>query len=190
MEEKDILNNFAFQLKHWRTSKGLSQKKLAELIGVSQTLIYRYEHGDCRISPETAATLIGMGFPLEQVALGGHYRRTDKAELTDEERAFAERNHKLVFAFLQSRRLSYDDWYDVVIFGYLHAVQTWLSRAELQKYKFSVIAYSAMRDRVRKERRKARLHPKSVSIYDIIPGTEDFTYGDILCDPSDCVFAF
>ena len=43
--------------------------------------------------------------------------------MTQEEREFAEQNHSLVTDFLRCKRLPMDDFYDVVIFGYLSAVQ-------------------------------------------------------------------
>jgi len=43
--------------------------------------------------------------------------------MTQEERDFAEQHHDLVIDFLRYRRLPMDEFYDVVIFGYLSAVQ-------------------------------------------------------------------
>ena len=42
---------------------------------------------------------------------------------TKEEQQFAEENHDLVYAFLNEKKLSEDEYYDVVVFGYLQAVQ-------------------------------------------------------------------
>lgn len=42
--------------------------------------------------------------------------------MTQEEREFAEQRHDLVIDFLRYRHLPMDDFYDVVIFGYLSAV--------------------------------------------------------------------
>ena len=42
---------------------------------------------------------------------------------TQEEREFAEQHHDLVIDFLRYRCLSVNDFYDIVIFGYLSAVQ-------------------------------------------------------------------
>lgn len=38
--------------------------------------------------------------------------------LTAEQRAFAARHHKLIYAFLNRRRLPESEYYDVVVFGY------------------------------------------------------------------------
>ena len=43
--------------------------------------------------------------------------------LTAEEQHLAAENHDLVFAFLKEKELPIDVYYDVVIFGYLKAVQ-------------------------------------------------------------------
>jgi RNA polymerase sigma-70 factor (ECF subfamily) len=66
-------------------------------------------------------------------------------ELTREQQDFAANHHSLVYAFLREKKLRRDDYYDVVIFGYLQAVQKYLLRADLrQRYKFSTIAWRAM----------------------------------------------
>ena len=41
--------------------------------------------------------------------------------MTQEEREFAEKKHDLVIDFLRCKHLLMDDFYDVVIFGYLSA---------------------------------------------------------------------
>ncbi|MDE7193246.1 MAG: helix-turn-helix domain-containing protein [Oscillospiraceae bacterium] len=191
MENDKVKADFSVALKEWREKSGLSQRALAARIGVCQSAVYRYEHSCIKPSPETAQALIKLGFPLESLQYGGHYNRTAKTALTDEESAFAEKHHKLVFSYLYSRSLSYENWYDVVIFGYLHAVQIWFLRKELHKYKFSVIAYSAMGDAVKAERKRMRHRPKiACYLYDVVPYTEGMTYEDYLCDPRDCAFAF
>ena len=42
--------------------------------------------------------------------------------LTKEQQAFATAHHSLVYKFLNENRLPEDEFYDVVIFGYLKAV--------------------------------------------------------------------
>lgn len=43
--------------------------------------------------------------------------------MTQEERQFAEQNHSLVTEFIRKKHLAMNDYYDIVIFGYLSAVQ-------------------------------------------------------------------
>lgn len=42
--------------------------------------------------------------------------------LTEEQKVFAEENHNLIYTFLNKKNLSIDEYYDVVVMGYLKAV--------------------------------------------------------------------
>lgn len=64
--------------------------------------------------------------------------------LTPEQRLFAAEHHDLVYSFLNNKHLLENDFYDVVIFGYLNAVCDFLTRKDLQKYAFSTIAWRNM----------------------------------------------
>ena len=68
-----------------------------------------------------------------------------KVPLTHEQRVFAAENHGLVHKFLRENRLPVDDFYDVVIFGYLRAVHRFFVEPELKKYSFATIAWNCMR---------------------------------------------
>lgn len=60
---------------------------------------------------------------------------------------FAEKNHKLVYAFLQEQR--YDgDYYDLAVMGYLRAVERYCSHAYLRRFSFSTVAYRAMQQSI------------------------------------------
>lgn len=65
--------------------------------------------------------------------------------LTPEQRDFAAKNHNLVYSFLNDKHLPEDEFYDIVIFGYLQAVRTYFSKPAARKYSFSTIAYRRMR---------------------------------------------
>jgi len=68
-------------------------------------------------------------------------------ELTMEQQDFASEHHNLVYAFLRDKKLGRDDYYDVVVFGYLRAVRQYCSREDLrQRYAFSTIARRKMAD--------------------------------------------
>ena len=67
-------------------------------------------------------------------------------ELTEEQRIFAEKNHALVECFLRKNGLDRAEFYDVVIFGYLAAVQEYLKEPELSGYRFSSIAWVKMKE--------------------------------------------
>lgn len=47
--------------------------------------------------------------------------------LNDTQRIFAEKNHNLVYKFLHEKNLPASEYYDIVIFGYLRAVQRYLT---------------------------------------------------------------
>ena len=62
-----------------------------------------------------------------------------------EERGFAEQHHELVIDFLRCKRLPMDDFYDIVIFGYLSAVQQYF-RNPPAGVKFKAMKDSILRD--------------------------------------------
>ena len=64
-----------------------------------------------------------------------------------EERGFAEQHHELVIDFLRCKRLPMDDFYDIVIFGYLSAVQQYI-RNPPTGVKFKAMAFRAMKDSI------------------------------------------
>ena len=65
--------------------------------------------------------------------------------LTDEQKAFAENNHNLVYQFLHRKNYSIEEYYNVVVLDYVMACQMYLEREDLQeKYAFPVIAYMRM----------------------------------------------
>ncbi len=70
--------------------------------------------------------------------------------MTQEEREFAEQNHDLVMDFLRYRRLPMDDFYDIVIFGYLSAAQQYF-RNPPSGVTFKAMAFRAMKDSILRE---------------------------------------
>lgn len=71
--------------------------------------------------------------------------------LDPSQQQFAAQNHQIVDRFLSKKRLDTEEFYDVVIFGYLQAVQEYLERPELSSYTFSTIAWRKMNDCLIKE---------------------------------------
>ena len=65
--------------------------------------------------------------------------------LTDEQRQLAEQNHNLVHSFLKEYNLPESQYYDIVIFGYLCAVQDYCENDSLKKYSFTTIAWKCMK---------------------------------------------
>ena len=70
--------------------------------------------------------------------------------MTNEEREFAEQRHGLVIDFLRCKRLPMNEFYDVVIFGYLSAVQQYI-RNPPAGVNFKAMAFRAMKDAVLRE---------------------------------------
>ena len=67
--------------------------------------------------------------------------------ITQVEREFAEQHHDLVVEFLHRKHLPMDDFYDIVIFGYLSAVQQFF-RNPPAGVEFKAMAFRAMKDAV------------------------------------------
>ena len=70
--------------------------------------------------------------------------------MTKEEREFAEQKHDLVVEFLHRRHLPMNDYYDIVIFGYLSAVQQYF-RNPPAGVEFKTMAFRAMKDSILRE---------------------------------------
>ena len=68
----------------------------------------------------------------------------DIIPLNEEQRRFATENHNLVYAFLNEKGLSEDEYYDVVIFGYLQAVNDFFYQKKLSGFSFSTLAWKRM----------------------------------------------
>lgn len=93
--------------------------------------------------------------------------------LTPEQREFAADHHNLIYSFLNDHRLPEDDYYDVVVFGYLKAVRDYFSRKGLQEYSFGTIAWNAMRQSLsnhfkaqKRQMRNAEVVSIHISLYE------------------------
>lgn len=96
--------------------------------------------------------------------------------MTQEERDFAGQRHDLVIDFLRYRCLPIDDFYDVVIFGYLSAVQQYF-RNPPSNVAFEAMAFRAMKDTILRNREYAARAKRS----GIAVGLDDV--GSTLADP-------
>ena len=79
-------------------------------------------------------------------ASGG--RSAAAAVLTEEQRSYAAENHNLILAFLRRENFSADDYYDIAALGFLRAVKNWFGDAATRRYRFSTIAWNAMRQSI------------------------------------------
>ena len=81
--------------------------------------------------------------------------------LTEAEAEFAAEHYSIIHRYLRMAGLPENDFYDVVVFGYLRAVRKYLARPELRRYKFFTIAF--------RKKRAAYVEP-----YDEEAHSEDF----------------
>lgn len=101
--------------------------------------------------------------------------------LTSEEREFAERNYSVFLRVMSGLRINQSEYYGVAAMGYLKAVRTWFNRQDFREaYKFSTIARQNIRSCVSHERKAEQREVQTVSLDDIIPGTDGCTYGETI----------
>ena len=100
--------------------------------------------------------------------------------LSQMERKVAADNLWVVESFLRKNQLPFDDWFDVVIFRYLRAVELWFDCPDLYQYEFSTIAWRNMNSAVWNERKKQARRIRTVSLDTPIPGMDGMTYADIV----------
>ena len=117
--------------------------------------------------------------------------------MTDEERDFAEQHHDMVYKFLRTHRLPESEYYDVVIFGYLEAVQrNFRVFIEPEKRNFPALAKLCMGSAVRHELQSRwllirvanttatsmdapLLDDESLSFHDIVPDKTSYVMEEV-----------
>lgn len=111
--------------------------------------------------------------------------------LTPEQGTFAAENHGLVLKFLNESHLPEDEYYDVIIFGFLKAVKDYMSRQNLRRYSFTTIAWRYMSRSVYNHRRsnvRQNQHADVISIHsslyaDGLPLEHSVPYGhDVMAE--------
>ena len=108
--------------------------------------------------------------------------------LTGEQQRFAEENHHLVYVFLNKRNLPESVFYDIVIFGYLRAVQEYCEVPSLHRFKFSTMAWKRMRSSLSNYyqylSRPKRCAP-TVSLDSLIGNEDELYWEDIISRPDE-----
>lgn len=106
--------------------------------------------------------------------------------LTKEQRDFAAERHALISTYLNTKGLPKDDFYDVVVFGYLNAVKEYLNKPSLQKYSFSTIAWRKM-DCALLNHYKSQNRPMrkgyTISLNAVVYGDEILSLEEVLSGP-------
>ena len=82
--------------------------------------------------------------------------------LTQREKDFATEKYHLITDFLKRQRLDAEEFYDVVVFDFLLAVETYLNNEELQrKCEFEAVAYMYMKRAIFVHFRKQKAQKRS-----------------------------
>lgn len=109
--------------------------------------------------------------------------------MTDEQRRLAETNHDLVGAFLRENKLLEEQFYDVVIFGYLCAVQQYCENPNLKKkYSLATLAWKKMKRELVHYYNYLGSDKRSyhtVSLHESICKGSDLCWEDVLHDDGD-----
>lgn len=92
---------------------------------------------------------------------------TTLQKLTDSQREFAEEHHHLIEQYLRMRRLEADEYYDIVVFRYLLAVQRYANEPKLRQHKFQSIAFSAMRSALYNHFRAQKRPKRNAVVYSL-----------------------
>ena len=111
--------------------------------------------------------------------------KTEKTKmLTERQEQFLAEHHYLVENFLKYRGLPMDEFYDVVIFRFMRAVQQYDERDDLKQYKFSTIANNAMRWALASHFEKEKAKNADVQILNLDYQFKDsnLTLGDTIAD--------
>jgi len=107
---------------------------------------------------------------------------------------FVAEHHDLVLSFLNSNGLNENDFYDIVIFGFLKAAENYLLNSNLRKrYEFSTVAFKKMRDSLfkhyeKQNRQKRKAH--IVSFDDNIYGGKILSLQEIISAPDSSTMDF
>lgn len=108
-------------------------------------------------------------------------------KLTERQRKFAEENHRILEDFLKYRELPTDEFYDIVVFGFLKAVRLYDEREDLRRFTFKTIAKNQMRwclgDYFIKQKKQA-FAETILSLDAPISQYPDMTLGDTIADES------
>lgn len=106
--------------------------------------------------------------------------------LTPEQREYAAEHHNLIFAFLNKKHLCHDEFYDIIVFGYLLAVKQYLSEPALERYSFTTIAWRKMNDCLAKHYRtlgRQQRYGRSLSLDSFLHNEESLSLEAVIPSP-------
>lgn len=105
-----------------------------------------------------------------------------KIPLTPEQQLFAAENHNLVYKFLNAKHLSVDEYYDIIIFGYINSVHRFFATPGLSKYAFGSIAWKGMQNSLYNHNRAIARKKRNAEICSIhnTSYTDDLSLEEVL----------
>lgn len=115
----------------------------------------------------------------------------DLLPLTVYQQQFAAANEDLVYAFLQEKDLPESLFYDVVIFGYLQAVQEYCTDPKLRRHEFSTLAWKRMRRALfnyDKHLKSPKCNNSMLSLQSPVGAEDGLQWDDIMCKADDLMF--
>ncbi|MGN1224702.1 MAG: hypothetical protein ACI4TG_06320 [Ruminococcus sp.] len=99
--------------------------------------------------------------------------------LTPKKQIFASENYGMIEKFLSAKRLSFDEWYDVLalkylksVKKYLKSVKKWFARPDLHRYTFYTIVKTDFHYEILTELNKQKQQPTAISLYEEMPDTD------------------
>ncbi len=96
-------------------------------------------------------------------------------KLSQEQKEFAEEHHNLIYAFLNNKKLPENDYYDIVVFGFLRAVKEYSQKPELGRYSFTTIAWRNMNQNLSnyfRDQNRQKRHGYTLSLDSILDNSE------------------
>ena len=104
--------------------------------------------------------------------------------LSEKQKRFAEEHYGVLESFLKRRGLSFEDYYDIVVFRFLRAVKQYDEREDLKRYAFSTIANNHMRSALGHyfEKEKRKCAGMTVLSLDYRLPNSNLTFGDVVAD--------
>ena len=110
-------------------------------------------------------------------------------KLTEEQRGFAADNHEVLMKFLEDKKLPFDEFYDVVVFGYLYAVKLYDESDEQNKSEFEFVAREHMQNELNSYYVKQREQNQNVRVLSLdytVSFKDGLTAGDVIADSKIC----
>ena len=96
----------------------------------------------------------------------------DTERLTEQEQQFATNHHAEIYKFLRIKRLDIEEWYTIVVPGFLKAVRDYNRKDIAKDYPFYVFANRSMNDCVLKEYRARGTYKRTINYMAISLDTE------------------